>query len=47
MNEQQILIKKPFNEQYTLIIEMESMLVSAFLKSKTQVRYDFSVNNYQ
>ena len=45
MNKQQILIKKPFNEQYTLIIDMESMLVTALLKSKTQARYDFSILN--
>jgi len=45
MNEQQILIKKPFNEQYTLIIDMESMLINSLLKSKTQARYDFSVLN--
>ncbi|GHS94639.1 hypothetical protein FACS1894207_3190 [Bacteroidia bacterium] len=47
MNEQQILIKKPFNEQYTLLIETDSMLINASLKSKTQARYDFSVINIE
>lgn len=43
MSDKQILIRQPFNEQYTLLIEMESMLVNSSLKSKTEARYDFSV----
>lgn len=43
MSENQVLIRKPFNEQYTLIIDMESMIITALLKSKTQARYDFSI----
>lgn len=40
-----INISEKFQAQYTLSIEMESMLVSALMKSKTEIRYDFSVLN--
>ena len=41
--DQQLLLRKPFHDQYTLLIEMESMLINSFLQSKTEIRYDFSV----
>lgn len=43
IQDKQILIRKPFNEQYTIIVDMESMLINAYLKSKTEIRYDFTV----
>lgn len=45
MNRLNISINEKFQAQYTLFIEMESMLVNALMKSKTEIRYDFSVLN--
>lgn len=45
MNQIKIQIKNHFHAQYKLLIEMESMLVNALMKSKTEIRYDFSVLN--
>lgn len=47
MNDRQILIREKFNEQYTLQIEMETLMVNSFLKSKTEARYDFSILNIE
>lgn len=43
MSHQKIQIKACFQAQYTLMIEMESVLINASMKSKTEIRYDFSV----
>jgi len=45
MERSNISISEKFQAQYTLSIEMESMLVSALMKSKTEIRYDFSILN--
>eukprot|EP01012_Entosiphon_sulcatum_P059019 TRINITY_DN83279_c0_g1_i1.p1 TRINITY_DN83279_c0_g1~~TRINITY_DN83279_c0_g1_i1.p1 ORF type:complete len:314 (-),score=37.52 TRINITY_DN83279_c0_g1_i1:190-1131(-) len=45
MERSNVSISEKFQAQYTLSIEMESMLVSALMKSKTEIRYDFSVLN--
>lgn len=45
MERSNISISEKFQAQYKLSIEMESMLVSALMKSKTEIRYDFSVLN--
>jgi hypothetical protein len=39
----QIRIKQPFSERYTLIIESDMMAVNVVMKSKTQIRWDFRV----
>lgn len=41
----QILIRQAFNEQYTLLIEMDSMLINSVMKSKTEMRYDFTIKS--
>lgn len=43
--EKGIIIKQPFNEQYTLTIEMEAKLIDSFMTSCTKLRYDFTVIN--
>ncbi|MGO4877558.1 hypothetical protein ACEN2P_13245 [Pedobacter psychrotolerans] len=45
MSIQKILISEKFHRQYKLLIETESMMVTALMKSKTEIRYDFSVLN--
>lgn len=45
MSIQKILINEKFHRQYKLLIETESMMVTALMKSKTEIRYDFSVLN--
>lgn len=45
MEKSTINIREKFHAQYTLLIEMESMMVTALMKSKTEIRYDFSVLN--
>ena len=45
MERSNISISEKFQAQYMLSIEMESMLVSALMKSKTEIRYDFSILN--
>jgi hypothetical protein len=45
MDRLNISINEKFQAQYTLSIEMESMMVNALMKSKTEIRYDFSVLN--
>lgn len=44
MNDQ-ILIRQHFNEQYTLLIEVDSLLINSAMKSKTEIRYDFSAKS--
>ncbi len=41
----QILIRQAFNEQYSLLIEMDSMLINSVMKSKTEMRYDFTIKS--
>lgn len=43
MTNQEIAIKCPFQEQYRLIINMESLLVDSFLESTIEIRYDFHI----
>lgn len=43
MLNKRILIKEPFNEQYTLQIDSNMMAVNAIMRSKTQIRWDFTV----
>jgi hypothetical protein len=43
MSIKQLRIKNLFNEQYTLWIESNMMAINAEMKSKTQIRWDFTV----
>ncbi|REC61806.1 hypothetical protein DRF65_13790 [Chryseobacterium pennae] len=43
MKEKQILLREPFNEQYTLLIESEINGVDVYVTSKVQLRFDFHV----
>lgn len=43
MNHKKICITRPFNEQYTLFITMDSTLINASMSSTACSRYDFSV----
>lgn len=38
-----VIIKQPFQDQYDLIIELESKMVNSHLISKTKLRHDFNV----
>ena len=40
-----VFIKEPFNEQYTLTVEMETRLIDSSMASCTKMRYDFTVIN--
>ncbi|MCZ4223980.1 hypothetical protein [Pedobacter rhodius] len=43
INDKKILIRKPFNEQYTITITSELNGVDVFVSSVVQLRYDFTV----
>ncbi len=43
MDNNRIRITQPFNEQYTLYITTDAMLINASMESKACARYDFSV----
>lgn len=43
MQENKILIRKPFNEQYELTVLLDSKMVNSHMLSKTILRYDFTV----
>ncbi|ROI06677.1 MULTISPECIES: hypothetical protein [unclassified Chryseobacterium] len=45
MPDHKITINTPFNEQYELIIKMDSKLIDSYMVSRTVMRYDFTVIN--
>ncbi|WP_291117824.1 hypothetical protein [Empedobacter sp. UBA7248] len=44
--DKKILIKQIFNEQYTLVVEMEARLIDSYMTSCTKLRYDFTIINF-